>query len=198
MKPFNIGILLLISSMSFVSCEKEYLPKPKGYNRLELPERAYQVLSDTLPYSFEFSTHANVLKDTSLISEEYWVEIYYPELKANIHITYKRVKNDSILLQEYFKDAYTLTSKHQIKAYAIDDLIMQSPSGKTFSIAELDGQVPSQFQFVCTDSVKHFLRGALYFDTKVNNDSLRPAIEYVKTDVLQMMNSLEWNENFSF
>ncbi len=189
---YSLTFLLLVAA-----CSSDYYPKPRGYNRIEFPEHAYRSLPDSLPYIFEYSSYAKMLKDTSRISEKDWVEIYYPRLKANVHITYKNLHQNMDLLREYLDDAYFLTSKHQIKAYAIDDIIMTSPSGKTFSIAELDGQVPSQFQFICTDSTTHFIRGALYFNTKVNNDSLRPSIEYVKVDVLHMMNTLMWSEEIN-
>jgi gliding motility-associated lipoprotein GldD len=184
---------VLLSAVSFVSCKKEFQPKPLGYNRLILPESAYRLSPDTLPYQFEYSTHAKFLNDTSWVSEKHWVEVYYPELKANIHITYKRIKNFDEL-KEYFNDAFVLTSKHQIKANAIDEIVIKTPSGKTATIAELDGEVPSQFQFTITDSTRHFLRGALYFFTKVNNDSLSPAIDYVKKDAMRLVNSIEWKQ----
>jgi len=182
----------LINLILLASCSQDYRPKPKGYNRIVLPSHEYIALPDTLPYHFEYNKNAKLLKDTTTISEYTWVEIYYPTIKANVHVTYKRVKNDMKLLKEFLEDSYFLTSKHQIKAYAIDDIIMTSPTGKTFSIADLDGEVPSQFQFTCTDSVNNFLRGALYFYTQVNNDSLQPAIEFVKEDVVHMMNTLTW------
>jgi gliding motility-associated lipoprotein GldD len=59
-------------------------------------------------------------------------------------------------------------------------------------IAELDGEVPSQFQFTMTDSSQHFLRGALYFNVKVQNDSLKPAIDFMKKEVLHVINTLQW------
>ena len=177
------------------SCNQNYQPKPKGYNRFTLPEASYQSLPDTLPYQFEYSQHAKLLRDTSAVNERYWIEIYYPELKADIHVTYKKINHSDRLLKEYLKDAYTLTAKHQIKAYAIEETITKTPSGKTAVIAELEGEVPSPFQFTMTDSVRHFLRGALYFNVKVQNDSLKPAIEYVKKDVLHLINTLEWREN---
>ena len=174
------------------SCNKEYVPKPIGYNRLELPEPSYHALPDSFPYTFEYSNHAQLLKDTSAINERYWVEIYYPTLKADIHITYKPINQSEKLLKEYFDDAYKLTSKHQIKAYAINEVITVTPSGKTAIIAELEGDVPSQFQFTLTDSTKNFVRGALYFNTKVANDSLAPAIEYMKKDIMHLINTFEW------
>lgn len=176
----------------FFSCSRDYVPKPLGFNRLDLPSPAYQPLPDTLPYRFEYSKHAQLLADTSIISEEDWVEIYYPDIKANIHVTYKPVKKNTKLLEEFMNDAYTLTAKHQIKAYAINELISKTPSGKTAVIAELEGEVPSQFQVTVTDSTKNFIRIALYFNTKVANDSLAPAIEYMKKDVMHLVNTLEW------
>jgi gliding motility-associated lipoprotein GldD len=184
-----LGLIICLAS-----CQREHLPKPLGYNRLALPDHQYRLLPDSLPYSFEYSRHATLLKDTSRIREKYWIEIYYPALKSNIHITYKTIGNQK-LLKEFMDDSYTLTAKHQIKAYAINEVITKTPGGKTAVIAELEGEVPSQFQFTITDSTKNFLRGALYFNTKVANDSLAPAIEYMKQDIMQIINTLEWKNN---
>jgi gliding motility-associated lipoprotein GldD len=176
------------------ACNRDYLPKPLGYNRLTLPEPAYRPLPDSLPYAFEYSQHARLLADTSWLREKFWIEIYYPDLKANVHVTYKRIHKNNQLLKEFLNDAYTLTAKHQIKAYAINEVISTTPSGKTAVIAELEGEVPSQFQFTVTDSTDNFLRGALYFNTRVANDSLAPAIEYMKKDIMHMINTLEWKK----
>ena len=185
---------MIFVALLVTSCSREYQPKPKGFNRLILPEASYQMSPDTLPYQFEYSKHARFLKDTSWVSEKHWVEVYYPELKATIHVTYKKVNRNSKLLKEFLQDAYVLTSKHQIKAYAIDETIVKTPSGKTAVVAELEGEVPSQFQFTMTDSLQNFLRGALYFNVKVQNDSLQPAIEYMKKDVMHLINTLEWKK----
>lgn len=174
------------------ACQRDYLPKPLGYNRLVLPEPEYQPLSDSLPYTFEYSKHAKVLPDTAGFHERYWIEIYYPQLQSNVHITYKKIYSNEQLLREFMNDAYTLTAKHQIKAYAIDEVIAKTYSGHTAIIAELEGDVPSQMQFTITDSTKNFLRGALYFNSKVHNDSLKPAIEYMKKDIMHMINTFDW------
>lgn len=173
------------------SCQKDYQPKPLGFNRLILPPPVYQLSPDTLPYQFEYSKHAKLLKDTSWLSHKHWVEVYYPEMKANIHITYYRINNFD-QLKTYFNDSFVLTSKHQIKSNAIDEIIVKTPSGKTATIAELTGEVPSQFQFTITDSTKNFMRGAVYFYSKVSNDSLAPAIEYMKKDAMHLINTLDW------
>jgi gliding motility-associated lipoprotein GldD len=191
-KQRTIFILIFAYGLACFSCTRDHIPKPLGFNRLVLPDAAYRPLPDSLPYFFEYSQHAKLLRDTSSISEKNWIEIYYPPLRANIHVTYKAINNDQKLLREYLDDAYTLTAKHQIKAYAINELISKTPSGKTAVIAELEGEVPSQFQVTITDSTKNFLRAALYFNTQVDNDSLQPAIEYMKKDMMHLINTLEW------
>src|SRR5882724_4264218 len=188
----NNRFLPIACCLLVLSGTTEYQPKPKGYNRLILSKEEYQLFPDTLPYRFEYSKHAKLLRDTSWISERHWVEIYYPELKANIHITYKKVLGKEAILKELLNDAYNLTSKQQIKANAIDEVITKTPSGKTAVIAEISGEVPSQFQFTMTDSSKNFLRGALYFNTRVQNDSLAPAIEFMKKETMHLINTLQW------
>jgi gliding motility-associated lipoprotein GldD len=190
LKHRSAGFFLIIFFLA--SCSRDYQPKPKGYNRLTLPPLEYQVSPDSLPYRFEYSTHARLLRDSSWFSEKHWVEIYYPELKANIHITYKKLNNREDFLKELLDDSYNLTSKQQIKASGIDELITVTPSGKTAVIAEISGEVPSQFQFTMTDSSRNFLRGALYFNTRVQNDSLAPAIDFMKKETLHFINTLQW------
>lgn len=189
----NKGWLLIIVLL-WVGCEQTYTPKPKGYNRLDLPERNYVDLPDSLPYTFKISTSAKILRDSSYIAERYWIDIYYPRIVANVQLTYKSLNNNEELLKELVNDAYKLTSKHQIKAYAINESIIITPLGKTAVVAELEGEVPSQLQFFITDSTENFLRGALYFRTSTKNDSLAPAIEYLKVDIIHLLNTLEWKE----
>ena len=192
-------ILFLAAALAVVlsSCGGEstdYVPKPRGYNRIDLPEHTYVSLPDTFPYDFDYSSYARIKPDTSWIAEPYWINVYYPKLDANVQLTYKPLDGTEKKLKEHLRDAYKLTSKHQIKASAIEESVLKTPSGKTAVVEELSGEVPSQFQFFITDSTQHFLRGALYFRTATQNDSLEPVIEYVKKDIIHMLNTLEWKE----
>ena len=189
---FLSSIVACITLVILVACGRDYLPKPPGYNRIELPEHTYQQLPDTFPYSFEYSTHAELLADSSWLAERYWIDLYYPELGASVTLSYKNVQQDPDTLNGLLNDAFRLTAKHQIKAYAIDESVIKTESGKTAIVAELQGEVPSQFQFFSTDSTDHFLRGALYFNVATKNDSLSPSIEFVKVDIIHLLNTLEW------
>ncbi len=174
------------------ACHSDYVPKPNGFNRIDLPEPRYVSLPDTLPYSFEYSEQAKLYPDTTARAEPYWLNVYYPAHAANIQLTYKPVNGDRERLESMLEDAYRLTANHQVKASSIDEAVVGTPSGKRALIAELSGEVPSQFQFYITDSTKHFLRGALYFRTATANDSLAPVIEYIKRDMIHLLNTLEW------
>ena len=188
----NLTILLVFFCFA---CGADYLPKPKGYNRIDLPEAAYQPLPDSLPYFFEYSKHADLLRDSSWITERYWINLFYREMGATIQITYKPV-TDSII-REYLSDSYKLTSQHNVKAYAIEESIIELPNGLYASFTELEGEVPTQAQFHITDkdSTDHFLRGALYFRTATKNDSLAPVISYLKQDILHLITSMRWRDS---
>jgi gliding motility-associated lipoprotein GldD len=186
--------LYLIALCFLVNCSTDFSPKPRGFNRIDLPPHKYQKLQESHPYSFEYSQYAEVLKDTSYLAEPHWIDIYYPQYKSNIQITYKSIRNEKKTLNELINDSYRLKGGHQKKAYAIDETIIKTKSGKTAMLFQLEGEVPSQFQFYVTDSTTHFLRAALYFRTALKNDSLAPVINYMKEDMLHMLETLEWKK----
>ncbi|MFW5759973.1 MAG: gliding motility lipoprotein GldD [Cyclobacteriaceae bacterium] len=196
MKKLVTLFYLLILFAGILGCNQDYLPKPKGFNRIDMLPHEYVSLPDTFPYHFEFSKHARLLSDTSWIAERYWVELYYPYFDATIEMTYKPTYNDEKILRDYFETAYRLTSKHKQKAYAIDEQVIPINNGNLAIVAELSGEVPSQFQFYTTDSTMNFLRAALYFKTATQNDSLRPVIQYMQKDMLHILNTLQWKEDF--
>jgi len=189
----TLAVLVLVGILAGCG-SKDYVPKAKGYNLIDLPAHSYQALPDTLPYTFEYSSYAQILRDSSWMAERYWIDLYYPAFKSNVQITYKDLRNPDISLNRLLADSWKLTSKHQIKAYSVEQSIIRTPNGLTAGVAELEGEVPSQFQFITTDSVRHYLRGALYFRTSTQNDSLAPIIEYIKLDILHMLNTLQWKD----
>ena len=183
----------------FLSCtqEKEQskfadAPRPKGFNRIELPNASYIYLEKGHPFTFEVSSYAKVLKDSVSWAEPHWLYIYYPRWDAFIQLTYKPLNQNTKKLEALIQDAYTLASKHQGKASGIQDYVMTTKSGRKAGLIELEGEVATSFQFYTTDSTKHFIRGAVYVKTATANDSLAPIIKFLKQDAIHLIQTLEW------
>lgn len=172
--------------------EESYVPKPKGYNRIDLPGFAYQLLPDTFPYDFVYSKYAKLSKDTFPSAGRYYINLYYPDFDGLVQITYKDLTKPGVDVERLLTDAFGLTMKHNVRAYDIQENLIQIKNGQVASVTELSGEVPSQFQFFTTDTTHHFLRGALYFNTAAKNDSLAPVIDFIKKDIIEMLNSLQW------
>ncbi len=187
-------VVLLTGILSSCSDEDTFVPKPKGYNKIDLPEHAYQKLKEEHPYTFEYSKYAEIRPDDSKIAEPHWLNIYYPEQGCFVQITYKDIRNNKKHFDEHVDDSHKLAIKHNVKAYAINESVDKTAKGYTATYFELEGEVPSQFQFYVTDSTANFLRGALYFKTATRNDSLAPVIRYVKKDILHLVNTLEFKK----
>lgn len=191
--------LLIAQCPLLLSCgekgdDQDFVPKPKGYNRIDLPATTYRQMSENHPFSFQYSNHAVLKPDTVRWAEPHWIYVYYPEFKAMIQLTYKPLNGDKNKLAKLIDDAYKLAARHNTKAYSIQDLVLKTPSGKTAMLMELEGEVPTYLQFYTTDSTKNYLRGALYFNTSLKSDSLAPVIEYLKKDVIKLLNTLEWKK----
>lgn len=175
-----------------MACEQTYQPKERGYPRFDLPKPSYHLLNESHPYTFEVSDFARVYKDTSRLAEPHWINIVYPSLGATVSVTYKPLNRDLTKLNKHIEDSRTLINKHNVKAYGIEETTIKTAQGQRAFVFALTGQVPTQFQFYTTDSVNHFLRGALYFRTATENDSLAPAIKYISHDMLHLLNTLKW------
>lgn len=191
-KYLPILFISLLTTACGSRSSDNYVPKPKGYPRFDLPAASYKLLDPTHPYQFEYNKIARILPDTFARSEPHWIFINYPMYKASVQLTYKPIENDVNRLRAILDDSYKLAARHNIKAYAIEEKKIRLKSGLEASIIDLSGEVPSQVQFVTTDSTTHFLRGALYFNTATENDSLQPVIQYIRKDILYLLNTLKW------
>lgn len=185
---FVTAVLLL---MSVVSCKKDYIPKPRGYFRIEFPEKNYRLsYSDNFPYEFEIPVYSFIAPDDERRTEPFWVNLKVPANKAELHISYKPVKNNLAQLTE---DSRTLAYKHSIKADAINERVFVNPANKVYgTIFLIDGNAASPLQFYLTDSTRHFLRGALYIREVPNIDSIRPVIDFLTTDVVHLIETTQW------
>lgn len=185
---------LLILLLLTAACNSPYTVKPKGYFRIDFPEHAYQSFDQAgFPYRFEYPVYARVVKDSSFFEDNdtpFWVNIEFPRFNGRIYISYKQIGPNQ--LDQLVNDAFTLTYKHANRASEIRDSLMHTPSGLTGVWFDVGGNAATAKQFFVTDSVRHFLRGALYFDATPNADSLGVVNEFLQADMKHLINTLQW------
>ena len=186
-------IALFFVAVVLSSClDESYAPKPYAYHRIDLPKPEFENYTDDCPFEFTYSKNAVIKKLNSSEPNDCFLDIYYPQFDGKIHLSYKPILSQN-RLNELIKDAYFLTSKHQGKASGITDNVINKPDSKVFGlIYSVTGNAASPIQFVLTDSTKNYIRGALYFNTSPNADSIEPVQAYIVSDLLKMIDSFKW------
>jgi gliding motility-associated lipoprotein GldD len=188
--------LLTIYGLMFsgIACNSVYSPKPRGYFRIDFPPHAYQSFNrPEFPYAFEYPVYGNILRDTAFFGDKpenpYWINVDFPRFHARIYISYKEVENNFDKLRE---DAYKMTYKHTYKASSIEDSLINTPLGVHGIFFNVGGDAATAKQFFVSDSTRHFLRGALYFDATPNADSLSIVNAFLQADMDHLINTLRW------
>ena len=188
MKIKYILLLALFAS----ACGKSYTPRPYGFFRITFPVHEFIKHDQKEPYTFDVNKVAVVLPDSSEHAEPFWINVAYRHYKADIHISYKSVTGN---IADILEDTRTLAYKHAVKADAIEEEAVVDKKRNVYGLVyTIKGNAASPIQFFLTDSTKHYLRGALYFNVPPNKDSLAPVVDYVKKDIRQLINSLEWKK----
>ncbi len=187
---FLLYIVIVPAGLITYSCKnKPASPKPKGYFRIDLPEKNYIRYDGECPYHFDYPEYAIVLKGQE--PHPCWLNLYFPLNKATIYFTYKKVNNELKTLTE---DTREMVYKHTVKASAIDEKAFANDTAGVYGIMyELKGNVASWVQFYMTDSSEHFVRGSLYFGMKPNKDSIAPVLDFLKKDIEHLMETTSWN-----
>lgn len=193
MSNYRLFFVSLLLSVAFVSaCKNDHPPKPRGYFRIAFPPKAYRQLDQPLSYDFRIPVYSTVTPDLLNPAEKEWITVEIPGNHAQIHLSYKRIDHN---LPQLIEESRSLVYKHAQKASSIDEQIFVNPVNKAYgTLYTIKGNAASPMQFYLTDSVTHFLRGALYIKEVPNYDSLRPVIQFLSSDVIQMIESTTWKK----
>lgn len=190
---FCLAIVVLLAA-----CNSDYTIKPRGFFKINFPQKSYQPFQQAgFPYTFEYPTYAEVVQDTTFFEQKpenpYWLNIDFPQFGGRIHLSYKNIGKNNF--DSLVNDAFTLSYKqHTYKASAIDPITFTTPNGISGVYFSLRGNTATAHQFFITDSVRHFVRGALYFSATPNEDSLRPVNEFLRKDMEHLINTLQWKQ----
>lgn len=181
---------MIIILLAFATCSRSYTPKPRGYLRIDFPEKGYTLFDSACPYNFEYPVYSNIISDSGSITDPCWVNIEFPSFNGTIHISYKSVSGD---LDRFVEDTRNLAYKHTVRADAIRETLYTDPSRNVHGILyDIKGNAASSLQFFLTDSNVHFLRGSLYFNVIPDKDSLAPVIGFFREDIIHLMETLNW------
>lgn len=209
----RFAIISTLFSFIFLSCNSTYTSKKRGYFKINFPERKYVKFEQSgFPYTFEYPVYARIIKDTTYFENNpnnpYWINIDFPMFRGKIFMSYKKIGDKSTYkvktsagykdstginsFERMVNDSYKLSFKNDIKAYSIEDSLMHTPNNITGIFFSLTGNVATSKQFFLSDSTKHFLRGALYFDATPNEDSLKIINDFLQQDMNHLINTLQW------
>lgn len=185
-----IGILGAL----FQTCQQSnYVPKPRGYHRIEFPDRQYQSISkDDCSYTFEIPHYSQLIQDHSRHAKPCWKNLDFPQFNARLHLSYYSI-NSEVTLAQLSEDARKFAFTHTTKATSIDQQQINLPGSDVYGLEySIQGNTASNYQFYITDSSRHYLRGALYFNEKPNLDSIQPVLEFLKEDIQYLISTVKW------
>jgi gliding motility-associated lipoprotein GldD len=216
MKKFAIKnwLLMALTITVFAACNAPYVSKKRGYYKIEMPERKYQLFNDPgLPYTFEYPVYAKIVQDTTYFDNNpennFWRNIDFPTFNARVFLSYKQVGGKALyklkqangiykdtiainLFDKMVTDAFTLTNKNDVVANSIKDSVIKTTNGISGIFFKVGGNAATAKQFFLTDTSKNFIRGALYFDVTPNADSLKPVQDFLQVDLEHLINTFKW------
>ena len=197
MKLVLIGISLCFLSLS-CGPDKIAKPRPHQYPRIDFPTSDWDLHTEEIcPFTIELPSYAQVLmkpqRDDERPIHPCWFDIRAADLGAVIHCSYYPI-DEVNTYDKLREDAYTMASKHNIKASYRDEIAVETDQGSKGILFKIEGPVATPYQFYISDEKEHFFRGSLYFDTKVNLDSVAPVISFLREDMNRIVGSVKWGK----
>lgn len=186
-----IGLLIIVFTL--LSCEEEtYIPKPPTYLRIDLPDHEYKVFDSECSYEFNLSTSYEIEDAPSEEVSSCNKRVDLGPLNGIAFLRYWKIEKP---LAYYINNANDEIDRHKIKATNIvDDRIIRSEDRVFGTVFELQGDVATPYQFYLTDSLNHFVYCEVLFNSTPNYDSLKPSLEYFRTDLDEIIESFKWKE----
>ena len=212
----NYFIFYILALVNFSACNSNYTSKKTGYFNIDLPKKEYTLFNEPgFPYSFEYPVYAKIVKDSTYFDtnpeNDYWRNIDFINFNAKIFLSYKiiggkalyKIKKadgsykDSIGVNAYDKminDAFNLTNKNDDVATSKKDSLFKTANNVGGLLFKLGGNAATQRQFFMTDTTRNFIRGALYFYSSPNADSVKPVVDFIQKDIDHLISTFKWKK----
>lgn len=179
----------VLFSLFLSSCSSDYSPKPTAYFYIDLPDPVYHSVQ-FFPFDFSLSNQAKIENQCDSASTIAF-NLNYPRLNAQIYCSYFSI--DKKKFRTLADDSRNLAYIHEMRAGGIEEYAFANPQQNVYGLVyEIKGNTASPLQFVLTDSVRSFFRGALYFNAGQNQDSIAPVLAYINRDIQILIESFRW------
>ena len=192
-----LSIIWVILFVLGCAGDNVYAPKPRMYPKVFYPTKEYTSFNQSYcPLTFEMPLYAQVKQEQSFFEEKpvdpCWFDLEFKDFNGNIHFSYYPVEGQKSF-DDLINDAFKFVEKHDIKANFRSETSVTNQQGVSGILFDIDGPVATPIQFFLTDSTEHFIRASLYFNNKVEPDSMAPVYEFVRQDVLRIIETMRFN-----
>jgi gliding motility-associated lipoprotein GldD len=186
-------LLASLTASGLSACRDAPTPKPRGYHRISIPEASYRRYDHPCGIHFDVPQYSKIeLIVQKKKSQDHWFNLAFPNFEAKVHCSYIPLQSESHFYG-MLEDAHQMVFAHEMKASGIAANGFDFPKNNVSGLLyELSGPVATPLQFLATDSTQHFLRGSVYFNHVPNPDSIAPALEQVKKDLVHLIETLKW------
>lgn len=190
-------IALLIVLLFSCEGEKVAKPRPKQYPRVIWPNADFITQKlDYCDFTLDVPSYAKIVRKERVADEPSlhpcWFDIRMESIKATVYCSYYQIDEHNSY-DKLVEDAYTMVSKHNVRANFRDEMSIETADGSTGTIFKIEGPVATPYQFFISDRESHFFRGSLYFDEKINQDSMTLIIQLLEEDLNKVVGSIKWN-----
>jgi gliding motility-associated lipoprotein GldD len=198
MKIKNQNSLIKLFFVCFIlsACaDPAAVPKPPTYLNIDFPDHTYSYVKGDCPYEFKLASLYNYKTIENSKFNSCIQEIDLGPLNGSLYLYYIKLPlKDS--LPEIINFANDKVDEHKIIADKIEfEQIIDAKNRVFGTFFELKGNVATNFQFYLTDSSQNFVRGEVLLNCRPNYDSLKPTLNYLKVDLLELVNNFKWKKN---
>ena len=183
---------LVVFSAIFFSCIDSNLPKQSAFLRIEFPEPNYLPHKEiNLPIDFYYNSSATDIQ----IKNSQKFSLDYSKMNFSVDISYNKIDKTEDL-ENSLLDFSLLLDTHSKKSNGMFMREYEDLENIVYAkIFEIRGDVASPVRFYLTDSTSNFINGSLNLKFKSKYDSIFPSLQYVKNDILVLIETLNWNSN---
>lgn len=190
-----IGYLTGCMVACFNSPQSVLSPKPRAYPHVEFPVKQYLTyVPQDCPFELKYPEYTKIDQKNpvdTLTGVHCWFNIFYPQYNATLHCSYNSI-NSQDQLETMISDAFEIADQVNKRSNYTNETVLQLPNGSAALVFEFEGPAASPVHFFVTDSLKHFFKGALYYQTAHNPDSLGIITRFIREDIDQIMSTIRW------